>query len=550
VPDQTQEPGPAPGADQALAPGPDQAPDGEVLEFAAEFRRFLDWVRSSAAGADRHNEVSALVRGFLGPDGVEHSVVNRDLPPFEHVNLQTAINAWLTRPGRTAEIRGISVPPHYGGLTLQQLVAQDGLPPVRLTAPALADLPNGPGSTLACLKLAVLLITDEPLGGSPGGRYVVMIQAQSEHRPVIEVEVAGLPVAAAQSLLAELDRLRAELNVYRGHLLDVSLSAMGGISLAFSDPPGLVREDVVLPATVLARVERHALGVAAHRDALLAAGQHLKRGLLLYGPPGTGKTHTTRYLLGQMNDYTRLVLTGRSLVAVGQVADLARALVPAVVVLEDVDLVAQERSMGPASSPVLFDLLDAMDGAAPDADVLFLLTTNRADLLESALAARPGRVDVAVEIALPDAPARQRLLALYSRGVPMALTADEVTAAVERTDGTTASFIKELIRRSVLEALHDNPPRQVPAAGAPEPGSAAAGTPASGSPALTAVTGAHLTRALDDLLDTAQAVTRTLLGVGVNPEDLPAGGALAAGPAASSMQAMMARRAFAARGWH
>jgi cell division protease FtsH len=36
-------------------------------------------------------------------------------------------------------------------------------------------------------------------------------------------------------------------------------------------------------------VERHALGVAAHRAALLAAGQHLKRGLLLYGPPGTGK---------------------------------------------------------------------------------------------------------------------------------------------------------------------------------------------------------------------------------------------------------------------
>ena len=177
---------------------------------------------------------------------------------------------------------------------------------------------------------------------------------------------------------------------------------------------------------MLARVERHALGVAGHRDALLAAGQHLKRGLLLYGPPGTGKTHTTRYLLGQMTGYTRLVLTGRSLVAVGAVTDLARALLPAVVVLEDVDLVAEERSLGPASSPVLFDLLDAMDGAAPDADLLFLLTTNRADLLEPALAARPGRVDVAVEIALPDAPARERLLALYGQNVPLDLTEEDV----------------------------------------------------------------------------------------------------------------------------
>jgi cell division protease FtsH len=33
------------------------------------------------------------------------------------------------------------------------------------------------------------------------------------------------------------------------------------------------------------------------------------RGLLRCGPPGTGKTHTTRYPLGQLTGYTRLVLT-------------------------------------------------------------------------------------------------------------------------------------------------------------------------------------------------------------------------------------------------
>jgi ATP-dependent 26S proteasome regulatory subunit len=212
-----------------------------------------------------------------------------------------------------------------------------------------------------------------------------------------------------------------------------------------------------------------------------------------------------------------LVLTGRSLIAVGAVTDLARALLPAVVVLGDVDLVAEDRSLGPASSPVLFDLLDAMDGAAPDADLLFLLTTNRADLLEPALAARPGRVDVAVEIALPDAPARERLLTLYGRSVPLALTQEDVNLAVERTDGTTASFIKELIRRSVLEALSENP-------------------------ALAAVTGAHVARALDDLLDAAQEVTRTLLGVGVDPADLPAGGALQPSPGQRAAMTMAYRR--------
>jgi DNA polymerase III delta prime subunit len=463
--------------------------------------------------------VIALVRDYLGADGAQHSVVTRDLPPFEHVNLQTAIDAWSARAGRTVEVHGIALPPHFGGLSLQQLVAGESLPPLRLTAPALTDLPNGPATTLGCLRLALLLVTDSH------GRYAVMVEGPNEHQPGLSVEVAGLPVAAAQRLLAELDQLRAELNVYRGHLLEVSLSPMGGVSLAFAAPSGLTRDDVVLPDPVLNRVERHALGVAGHRAKLLAAGQHLKRGLLLYGPPGTGKTHTTRYLMGQMTGYTRLVLTGRSLIAVGEVTDLARALLPAVIVLEDVDLVAEERSMGPSSSPVLFDLLDAMDGAAPDADLLFLLTTNRADLLEPALAARPGRVDIAVEIALPDASARRRLLTLYGQNVPLDLTEEDVDLAVERTDGTTASFLKELIRRSVLESLHDDA-------------------------ALPVVTVAQVTRALDDMLDDAQAVTRTLLGVGVDPTDLPAGGALRAGPGPGQGRAWMmayARRGMMAR---
>src|SRR5262245_59841933 len=55
---------------------PDQAPEDQAREFALAFRGFLDWVHSTAARED--NEVSALVRDFLGPDGVHHSVVTRE----------------------------------------------------------------------------------------------------------------------------------------------------------------------------------------------------------------------------------------------------------------------------------------------------------------------------------------------------------------------------------------------------------------------------------------------------------------------------------------
>ncbi len=54
--------------------------------------------------------------------------------------------------------------------------------------------------------------------------------------------------------------------------------------------------------------------------------------------------------------------------------------------------------MHPGQHPLLFQLLNEMDGLAEDADVVFVLTTNRADLLEPALAARPGRVDQAIEL--------------------------------------------------------------------------------------------------------------------------------------------------------
>jgi MoxR-like ATPase len=468
------------------------ASESEAREFALAFRSFLEWIYT--AQEDR-NEVVALVGEFLGEDATGLSVVTRSLPVFEHVNLQTALDAWSAEPGRKVAVHGFSIPPHFPPVSLQQLLTGEHLPPLRLSAPALTDLPNGPGSTLACLQLALLLVDDTD------GRYVVMMRAPSEHdhEPRLSVEIAGLPVDAAQAVHARLAELRHRLNVYRGHLIDVGLNPMGGLTLEFGEVPRTARDDVVLPEAVLGRVERHALGIAAQRDALLAASQHLKRGLLLYGPPGTGKTHTMRYLIGQMGGYTRFLLTGRALRAIGGVSELARDLQPAVIVLEDVDLVAEHRDIGPGTSPVLFDLLDAMDGAAADADLLFVLTTNRADLLEPALAARPGRVDVAVEIDLPDQTGRERLLALYGRSLPLRLTEAQTREIVERTEGVTASFVKELLRRAMLEALQENPTNPI-------------------------VTASHAGRALDDLLDAGQQLTRSLLGVGTDPEALAAGG--------------------------
>ena len=460
-----------------------------ATQLAGSVVELLSWLHDVAPRADRdQNPAVALVAEHLGDRGSAVSVVTRDVPPFEQVNLQVALDAWVSQDGRTVDVHGLALPEQYGPVGLSDLVHGEVNGPVRLSAPDVVDLPSGPDRTTACWRTALLLVRDGR------GAYAVLVRGPHRHEPGLAVEVAGLATADAQEVHRELSELRSVLSVYRGQLLE--LLPEGGIDFPSLTPTS--REDVVLPDGVLRRIERHTLDVAARRDELRAARQHLKRGLLLYGPPGTGKTHTTRYVVQHLDGSTVFLLSGRSLHLIGMVTSLARELQPAVVVLEDVDLVAEDRGYGDGASPVLFELLDAMDGAAADADLLFLLTTNRADLLEPALAARPGRVDVAVEIGLPDAEARRRLFEVYSRGVPLAVEPADVDAVVERTEGVTASFLKELVRRAVLESLTDRPG------------------------ALEQVTGDHLSRALDDLLDSTQSVTRALLGVPADQSGPPA----------------------------
>jgi ATP-dependent 26S proteasome regulatory subunit len=86
-----------------------------------------------------------------------------------------------------------------------------------------------------------------------------------------------------------------------------------------------------------------------------------------------------------------------------------------------------------------------MDGLKQDADILFILTTNRPEQLESALASRPGRIDQAIEVPLPDDIGRKKLVQLYGRG--LALDGAVVGEAAQRTKGVSAAFIKELMRR-------------------------------------------------------------------------------------------------------
>jgi ATP-dependent 26S proteasome regulatory subunit len=258
--------------------------------------------------------------------------------------------------------------------------------------------------------------------------------------------------------------------------------------LNFLARPDVSRDQIVLPDALLAEIERQVIGVAKQASRLLASGQHLKRGILLHGAPGTGKTHTVGYLLGKLPDVTVIEISGQALGRIKEACSVARTLQPAAIVVEDVDLIAEERTAHPGEHPLLFQLLNEMEGLNSAADVIFLLTTNRADLLEPALAERPGRVDLAAELPLPDAAARRALIRLYQGN--LVLEDVDLDAVVARTEGVTAPFLKELLRKAALLAAEDD---------------------GAGEGAIR-VRDAHLRTALDQLLDSRGQLTRVLLG--------------------------------------
>ncbi len=439
--------------------------DREGVLSPAEFGRALrDFLDASLALAP--TEEPALLRRLREHLGVEpdelstYPVLSRRLPGRDHPNVQIALDRLLDSGEWSAELIGLSSPfGGHEGFSLAALIAPapqggayiatDGMP----AAPGALEYVKihlDAGETINCIANALLLVRR-------GDRALVGLLSRGEG-PMgtsrLRLEAMAPGQDDAEAFLSAIDRLMSEHNVYRGRVLEFSYGEEGDAGITVRRLPEVPRERIVLPDGVLERVERHALAPARHRDRLLEAGRHLKRGLLLHGPPGTGKTLTAMHLAARMPGRTVVILTGESLEAVGPACDLARALEPAMVILEDVDLVAHERDFDDAYGSILFDLLNQMDGLAEDADVLFLLTTNRPDVLEPALAARPGRIDEAVELPLPDAAGLRRLIDLYGAGLTLRVA--DWDRVVEGLAGASPAHVKELLRKAALLAAEED----------------------------------------------------------------------------------------------
>jgi hypothetical protein len=461
-------------------------------DFGTAFKGFLE---QAASGVPTEEPIFARrLRDHLGVDPAALPVVSQEFSITDRPNVQVALDAYLEGKGRSAEILGFVTP--YGrlrGSSITDLLARTrggfvGESSVQEGPVEYVHVDLGEGKSVMCIDTALVLVT------SDNGPIALLISSGHEQGPFrgkIQLQAMAPERDLAERLLADLRIEVRQRNVYRGRVISLEQEQFGSVNVRFHELPKVDRQQIILPEGVLERVESHAIAFARHAERLRAAGRHLRRGLLLHGPPGTGKTMTAMYVVGSLPGRTVLLLTGGGLGLVEQSVAFARMLEPSMVVLEDVDLVAEERTrQHPGQNAVLFELLNQMDGLTEDADIIFLLTTNRPDLLEPALAARPGRIDQAVEVPLPDASCRHRLFDLYANGLE--LEVEDIGRLVDRTRGVSAAFIRELLRKAALFAADET-----------ENG--------------ITVLDRHLDEALHDLVIEGGELTKSLLGGAPSP---------------------------------
>jgi tetratricopeptide (TPR) repeat protein len=333
----------------------------------------------------------------------------------------------------------------------QALYSRDRRNPITAAAPHHYEVDIGEDKPVRCLWNGVWLLTHRDT------RIAVLTTADQNHRR-FQVAAPATPEgeAATAAFLALIEAAVARGACYRGKVLSLEAEddhrgTVNGLKVHRLRPVG--REDVILPRATLDLLDRNVIEFVGARPRLRDLGLATRKGILFHGPPGTGKTHTIHYLAAALPGTTTFLISAEQVGYLAEYMTLARLFQPSLVVLEDVDLIARERRAlrSGVEETLLNRLLNEMDGLKPDADILFVLTTNAPAALEDALANRPGRVDQAIEFPYPDAEGRARLVRMYAGKAE--LPEHLVERLVTGTADTSPAFIKELMRRAAQYAV-------------------------------------------------------------------------------------------------
>ena len=199
-----------------------------------------------------------------------------------------------------------------------------------------------------------------------------------------------------------------------------------------------------------------------YAPALAHVGTRPAKGILLTGPPGGGKTLLAKAVAHESGVNFISVKgpellskwVGESEKGIREIFRKARQAAPCIVFLDEIDALAPHRGGGGenhVSERLVSQLLTELDGIEELRGVVTLATTNRPDIVDSALL-QPGRFDVQIEVGAPDAATRLAILEVHTRHQPLAGDVDLEALAAE-TEKCMGADLAGICREAGLEAI-------------------------------------------------------------------------------------------------
>ncbi|MBE01772.1 ATP-dependent zinc metalloprotease FtsH [Marinobacter lutaoensis] len=196
-------------------------------------------------------------------------------------------------------------------------------------------------------------------------------------------------------------------------------------------------------------------------------GAVMPKGILLVGPPGTGKTLLARAIAGEADvpffsisasEFIEMFV-GVGAARVRDMFQTARKEAPALIFIDELDAIGRSRGTGLGGGhdereQTLNQILTEMDGFEEHESILVLAATNRPDVLDSALL-RPGRFDRKITLDRPHKEAREAILAVHVRKVPLAEDVN-LSDIAARTIGFSGADLKNLVNEAALTAVRSN----------------------------------------------------------------------------------------------
>jgi len=234
-------------------------------------------------------------------------------------------------------------------------------------------------------------------------------------------------------------------NMYKGKKIDADCKYLNLKDVTW--------DDLIIPKETQSLIRSRINEMFDLKEYLDINGIPLKGGLILAGEPGTGKTVLCKIIAKEINATVVYAMPDHlnTSLDIKRVCEMAKDLAPCVLMIEDIDYIAEDRDQARNAGGVI-ELMNYLDGVQEFNNVITLATTNSQDKIESALKNRPGRFDRVVQISRPKEECRMRMFKNFSRKFKLK---DDVNwdRLVEKTDKLSGAHVKDLVKTAAIHAL-------------------------------------------------------------------------------------------------